>query len=1149
MRVLRGTLTFILGMIIGIILFVLAIGGAVYIMGTSMTVGELQQKFTDEEIISSKSEAYGKTILDAALKAYDDIKNLDSVTLESLYKSYGIKLLNGISGVDFTGKDFYTIPLKELFKDMSKITNSFTLEDIGTLAKLQFPDIPIIDDNLTVGLNDAINNILGSIDGSLTVRDIQGKFGIDIGVGANKMMQAIQDVQLSAFGDTINAVRLFNLLDVDVDEFIKSGANTVYVKLGEDGVYEEVSKEDLALKTEYIVPFGVETYISGSVDTDEDGKADHTVERELRYVLKTKTDKETNKETSSYVVDNTCYDSDFDAENNETTYYRHVLYAVNDGSHEVANPEYFVRSYANRIDAFAGDSFTLVHKGFFSLDNLRVFKDGSYVPVSSLVENGTQTITLNDFAFLYEQDGATLQKDTARYYITDSPVTKDSRLQALEDGQTISGDYLIAHEGTSSKVLQLVAYMTVAELESADDLLDSLTVSDVVDTEAENTAKILKVLSDAKLSELGSKVDTLSLAEMTDITFTAYTEVDGIGGSYVLVEDKDAEGNYIYVNYDDANPNSSYVTRYAYDRDTKTYTESANGKYMRAYYFTLYNPAVHNVEGNAPQHTYDINEGAVENPSSKVLQRLAYTKVMDFSGSFSDLTLGEVMDIDADSYVVDDGTAAEETTRYYYDSALNIYLRVTKTNESEHVDDTKYVVAKEGTSQSVLKRLAYVKIDDMSDAMDKITKDMLLSELVDIYNEYAVEENTSFNLFAYDESKDRFFLEDTDGDGYVFAYNDKGKYVKGSWRMDAYSADELATIASKYSTVSYSYQPLTSVAEATTALATYNIFYKGQRDGVTVYENNIALCTYIVAQSLSSGTLTTGTLYTRVSNTNYENAQTDVARYGSADAENIYVLINGTYIAYDMSNLAHLSQDVYYKKVTAAEGQTMYIRQSQPGILSGATVETAQDTSSAKFAKYKAEAVYFKTTNATDAYVYIGGKYVPYDESVHGSADSNELYTEKYGYIATLTETYLVSGDDGNVPIPSTGLANTPVTLIREKSQAVLRMLAEKETTVETINEAVQNAQIKDIMDIDEDSLFSRFEDATIEQLSDKVEASLKEMSVGELLDYINIATVDPKVKAALTDVTLTNFFNSLTYKDAVGIVVDMEIACGYKTK
>ena len=572
MRVLRGTLTFILGMVIGIILFVLAIGGAVYIMGTSMTVGELQQKFTDKDIIASDSEAYGKTILDAALKAYDDIKNLDSLTLESLYKSYGIKLLNGISGVDFTNKDFYTIPLTELLNDMSKITNSFTLDDIGTLAKLEFPDIPIIDDNLNVGLSSAINNILGSIDGNLTFRDIQNKFGIDIGVGENKMMQAVQDVKLSAFGNTINAVRLFNLIDVDVDEFVKSGSNTVYVKLGDEGVFEQVSKEDLALKTDYSAHLGVETYIAGS-------QANDTVERELRYVLKTKTDKETGEETSSYVVDNSCYEDDFDVENNETTYYRHVLYAVNDSSYTVENPEYYVISYVNRIERFLDDDFTLIKKGFFSLDNILVYIDGQYVSAASTVTEGMQNITLTEFSYTYEKDGEPQAKQTAHYYITDSPITEDSRLQKLA-GTCGTIDYCIVHEGTSSQVLQLVAYMTVSELENADDLLDSLTIGDVVDTEAEDTAKILKTLSKTKISELGTKVNTLSLAEMTDITFTAYEQVEGIGGKYVLVEETDADGNYIYVNYDSNNYNHIYITPYSYNKNTGEYNSDVMGKYM-----------------------------------------------------------------------------------------------------------------------------------------------------------------------------------------------------------------------------------------------------------------------------------------------------------------------------------------------------------------------------------------------------------------------------------------------------------------------------------------------------------------------------------------------------------------------------------------
>lgn len=46
-------------MIIGIILFVLAIGGAVFVVGTSVTVGQLQQKITQEEIIAPDSALYG----------------------------------------------------------------------------------------------------------------------------------------------------------------------------------------------------------------------------------------------------------------------------------------------------------------------------------------------------------------------------------------------------------------------------------------------------------------------------------------------------------------------------------------------------------------------------------------------------------------------------------------------------------------------------------------------------------------------------------------------------------------------------------------------------------------------------------------------------------------------------------------------------------------------------------------------------------------------------------------------------------------------------------------------------------------------------------------------------------------------------------
>lgn len=62
MRVLKGTLTFILGMVLGIILFVLAIGGAVFAVGSSMTVGQLQESLTQEEVIAKDSALYSQNL-------------------------------------------------------------------------------------------------------------------------------------------------------------------------------------------------------------------------------------------------------------------------------------------------------------------------------------------------------------------------------------------------------------------------------------------------------------------------------------------------------------------------------------------------------------------------------------------------------------------------------------------------------------------------------------------------------------------------------------------------------------------------------------------------------------------------------------------------------------------------------------------------------------------------------------------------------------------------------------------------------------------------------------------------------------------------------------------------------------------------------
>lgn len=1126
MRVLRGTLTFVLGMVIGIILFVLAIGGAVYMIGTSVTVGELQSKFTDDEIISSDSAVYNKSVWDTVMQMVDDIKLLDTLSMKGLYDTYGISLLKGLGDIDFTSKEFYDMPVKEVLDDMSIVFDAFTLNDIGSITGIEFPDLPIIQDNLDTGIKTALENIMGSIDDNLTVRDISNKFGIDIGVEANKIIESLQDAPLSTFGDVLNAMRLDTLMNSDTDTFLNYGANKIYIKLGENGVYEQVN--DLS---DTDVKIGVETYISGAIDSDEDGTCDTLIQKELRYVKKVSVNEETGEEETTYVVDNSCYAEDFDIENNEKTFYRHVLYALNDGTRDVnaEDADFYMLSYANRIASFDGADYTLVEKGFFSLNDL--FTSDHQSLGSQIAVGKTNIDFKTEYAELYlkDTDGNFSANVIEHYAVIENPIDKDSR---LEECKASESEMIRVHIGTSSQVLQLVAHMTVAELQDADDILDSIKISDVVDTDAEDCSRILKAIADCKLNEVNDRVNELSIAQMMDINFDKYEKDEN--GKFVLAHELDEENNPVYVEYDDTNVNCAEFERFNLAGDEYVKAED-DGKYMYAYYFTPYNPAVHDALGynrySIVTTTASEEEAEEENePSSKVLQRLAYMKIDGFAEAFSALTLGETMDIDIDLL----SPANDDTlgTQYYYDSENSLYMRITDANKDEHATDTKYYISVGGDDSSVLKRLAYVKIDNMSAAMDKIMKDMLLSELVDIYDDYAVEEG-AFDNSTYDESVNRFFIEGSENE-YVYALADKGNYCKGNWQMVAYTEEELEAIKTAESHLFFVYEQISPDDFATLSL-TYNVFYKGEKtiDDIseTVYENNLPLCTYDKMKNNAEH------IYKRVETGLTENA----ISYSKYNDNDIYVLINGAYVKYNPDNLAHANQDNYYHK----EDGECFIPTSHASILNedGSVDSPFKTDDPYYYAKHQSEKVYFKADNGK--YVFVNGEYVQYDAQLHAD---KERYEVKYGYIAKINEVYLHNTDNDTYTTCKIDQSIlTKVNLIREKSQAVLRMLEEKQVTIDGINGAIQTATISEIIEVQEGSLFAEFGNATLENLNDSVEGAIKDMSIGKLLEYTNITTIDPVVKNALKDVVLSDFFSSLKFDSLTGyIIVDMAKACGF---
>lgn len=736
-------------MIIGIILFVLAIGGAVFVVGTSVTVGQLQQKITQEEIIAPDSALYGQTVLDAVKSLINDINGIDSLTLQTLYDHYGLAILKGLSGIDFTTKDFYTAPIKDILNDMSIVVNSFTLNDISGIAGVDFSSygLPILDENLQNNLQTALNNIMGSLNGDLSVRKIKDDFGIDIGTGDNKLIATIQDVSLSSFGEVVNAITLNRLLDVDTDSFVVKGENRVYKKTN---IYQEVSKAELQNKN-YSPALGVETFIAGAIDTDGDGTTDKLVEKELRYVKKTSV-AEDGTESEKYVVDNSCYADDFNDDENEKTFYRHVQYTL---STDVADMnELYIATYANRIATLDGGKYTLVQKEFTAL------KDIAFASTPS-VSGGNIDIQNVKYAL---EDGTYENSDV--FYITDSPITKDSMLRTLGEGETASGTaYLRTHKGTSATVLQIVAYMSVVELQNADGLLDSLTVGDVVDTDKPGTSKAIIALKDCKITEIGTKINTLKIDELIDVNDESATILKAlkkrgctlndmstivdtltIGEVLDIVYDKytpAADGAYVAIDvyvpfneYAHVNEDGSFFERFA--KDGENYVTDENGGFVKLQRYRLYDEKT---DGTSAKR-YSLVEGE----TALALQQMAkrgYT-LKNIGTELNNMYFDELVRIKAGDSVLMRTLSKKDATL----ANLSKVVDTLKVDEVIEINDD---------SARIMKSLA--------------ARDCLVKDLGTVADELTLAETIDIQFYKYTENPNGKYVKVVESDKYVYCDN------------------------------------------------------------------------------------------------------------------------------------------------------------------------------------------------------------------------------------------------------------------------------------------------------------------------------------------------------------------------------------------
>ena len=704
--------SFIVGILVGMVLLVVAVGGAVLVTASVVTVGQIESS-VGTDIIDDNSDVNDKTLLDLANDLIKDFGDPSSITINLFREKYGLKIPAEISGIDISV--LFDYPISEVANHLGDVVNNMTLRDVGEFLEMDFSSygLKVLDDNLDKPVNVALDNVLKSIDSSaMTLYTLERDFGITL--GENALFDELYHTPMSQFGGALDYLPVGTLTDADCDLFLPVGENTVFVSVDR---YEAVATNEISLTAD-----GAETYIAGA---DENG----LIRRELRFTVDDK---------GVYTVDNSCYDADYDGTG---TYYRHIVYEPYDGTQE---GELSVKAYLNNIE-LVGSGWSLVYDGLFPLSALYT-DDTLSVSLADGVTSGTVVIGDSCFFNSAAEGETKVAEAVAVFGLPDGTVVdENTRLEEKKDGVSYTADHIRAHIGTADQAIQVIAGIGVNRLNNVTDKITSLKLGEVLEI-TDDSAKILRTLKDTAINKLSDALDTIVLSDATDIILDEYTPAaDGayvaIDGYYTLYNpSRHEEGMQRYDKIpvdgsasaalqrlagvaipDISAAFSKMVLADALSVAPDTYAKVAEPVEGNTYYvFNASYGYPERITYSASEHAdLDVFERKSEGDSNAVLKQLAYVAIDDVSavsaamdGIVGNTLLSDIIDIFRYTTVKD-----YESGEAGWLIGYNPYF-----TEGSGDDATRYAYVYNGDGNYYKTSFVYVAIDEIENA-DWLKKD------------------------------------------------------------------------------------------------------------------------------------------------------------------------------------------------------------------------------------------------------------------------------------------------------------------------------------------------------------------------------------------------------------------------------------------
>lgn len=701
-------LTFILGLVVGVLLVGGTIAGVVYYAVAAVSVNDVE-KYTKQEFtfIDKDAEIRNKSILDI----YDMVKggNIKETTVSDAKRIFGIDIIKilenslEITVDDKSRETLGALKVADVFKDdnLKVVLNCFTLGDVlkktGIDTTTGLASKPIVQEHISEPVIDGFNALLKSLEiNEMTIAEMQYLLGVSFGAGG--VLDTVANVKIGDLNSAINNIKFEDVLpDFDRDLYTewdyqnntavlyrRSRAQfpqkTLIAANGTSEYFEYVSNDKkVSGETYYLLDAD-----AGTIKVSDAGNWKLKAGAELPY-FKNRYDKSGNQNRFG------------------------IAYVVPEDSHGMTVTERYDADYSTKNESglfyYEYDFVTATEAGVEYF-----YRVGAAVRTKIQDATGTEPAK---YAEIIEWRGY-VETTKADYfeaepwktygYSRDGKVT-DEELQEHPSTDSLAR-YALMHVGKSEPVLKALADETLNTLDGA---IGDMKLGQVIEI-TDASADILKKLKDSKISEIDKDVNNVKVGDIMKVVSVTTAE-KATDGEYIALPALSAGKEY----------KGTFIT--AKDGDKTVYLV----KYKDGLAFT----------GDRYNITEKASNGVVVALSEKTIGELQTAGIDDLVNA---ARLSDVMDVDGDVFVLDSTADA----KFILDEDANNengFFRLAAAGET-----AEYKRVYEGDGNAVIKKLSTIGVNNIAARMDDVVNSTLLKEVVEVKERYKLKVATAADI-------------------------------------------------------------------------------------------------------------------------------------------------------------------------------------------------------------------------------------------------------------------------------------------------------------------------------------------------------------------------------------------------------------------